>query len=115
MKERKAAFGYRIDNEFVAKYYLNLAKSKGLPTPEGPFKKHVNMSLAKNAAWDAGLVHQLMILDARPRGCGAIIAAFYMPGLKHGMKFLPTTRELDIFKACLFLDADDNPKWHILE
>lgn len=47
----------------------------------------------------------------------AIIAAFYRRGPTYAGTHRPTARRMAKFKAQLFLDtqADDDPKWHILE
>jgi hypothetical protein len=120
MKGREVAFGYLIDDKFVHKFFLNQVRSEGLQdvtVSEGPFKRHVKASLTREAALEAGCPISTLKVSV-PRGSGgkeeAIIAAFFMRGPTYVDRYPPTVDGLDRFKKCLFLDVDDNPKWHIL-
>jgi len=121
MEGREVVLGYLIDDKFVHKFFLNRARSKGLhdiTTPEGPFWRHVKASIARRAAREAGCPIAILNVNL-PGESGAkeeaIIVAFYRRGPTCTDTYPPTARRIAKFKAQLFLDADDDPKWHILK
>ncbi|KAF8345767.1 hypothetical protein F5887DRAFT_1074186 [Amanita rubescens] len=121
MKGREVALGYLIDDNFVQRFYLNQARSKGLDDDKAlkaPFKRHVKATIARQAAWVAGSSIAILHVSL-PRDNGekeaAIFVSFHMRGRTYVDKYLPTTGELTKFKARLFLAADHNPKWRIMK
>jgi hypothetical protein len=121
MEGREVVLGYIIDDKFVRKFFLNRARSKGLydvTISEGPIWRHVKASIARRAAREAGCAIAILNVNL-PRESGAkeeaIIVALYRRGPTSSDTYLPTARRMAKFKAQLFLDADDDPKWHILK
>ncbi len=121
MKSREVVLGYLIDDEFVHKFFLNQARSKGLydvATSEGPFRRYVKTFLARHAAQEAGCPISVLNVSI-PRESGAkdegIIALFFRRGPTYADTYPPTARQMTKFKVQLFLDPDDDPKWHILK
>ncbi|KAF8345770.1 hypothetical protein F5887DRAFT_1074189 [Amanita rubescens] len=121
MKNQEVVLGYLIDDKFLHKFFLNRARSKGrcdVKTSAGPFRRHMKAFIARHAAQEAGWPVAVLHVSL-PRESGAeeeaIIAAFYRRDPTYSDTHRPTARRMAKFKAQLFLDADDDPKWHILK
>jgi len=121
MKDRIVALGYLIDDNFVQKFFLNRVRSKGLNddiASKGPFKRHVKASLARRAAQEAGcpvaVLNVNLPRETEPKE-EAIFVSFCQHDPTYADTYPPTARELAKFKAYLFLDANDNPKWRIVK
>lgn len=67
--------------------------------------------------WDASQEADcpVAILDVRENGTTeeAIIAAFLRRGPTYSDGHCPTAQEMAKFKELLFIDVDEDPKWHI--